>query len=227
MLIWYQRPWQTLHVSCWIFAIPPFLPPYTWTHTHEPTQSWTSLRQCQVHLIEIAIFQVKWGAILKYYLAGKIFSHWRSPTALLPNPSPAPPTNKRLIKISQVCANKHKWSQFTVNYDTQTYSHLSANPSNIREWGVFTYVWFSRRFSSQFWACWISGCAHPPSNLEVNPLQNSTGMLCHVCLCMCEREHTSLCAFLFPSSCFRAIHGGMHMNPQTWATCRPNYVLTL
>lgn len=57
-----------------------------------------------------------------------------------------------------------------------------------------------------------------------------TPLACHaMCVCVCVQESTQVFVpFFFPSTCFiSVIPGGMHMTPQTWATCRPNRVLTL
>lgn len=71
------------------------------------------------------------------------------------------------------------------------------------------------------WSCG-SGCAHPPSNLEVNPPQTSPGMPCWPRVCIWE----SPCVFLPIFSSMRFISAnpdGIHTwLPRPLTTCRPN-----
>lgn len=137
------------------------------------------------------------GAVLKYYLAGKIFSH-RSPLPL-PNPPPTPPINLVRQKMPQVCAQTRMKPVYCKQKHVCTFTHTLTQTN-------FSFACKSLQSPGMGSAhlcvaeqqvpipilclCCCSGCAHPPSNLEVNPPQTSPGMPCWPCVCVCP------CVFL-------------------------------
>lgn len=63
--------------------------------------------------------------------------------------------------------------------------------------------------------CCCSDCAHPPSNLEVNPPQTSTGMCLCVCVCRFFCQFFHLCV-----SSLQFLMGNTRL-PQPLTSCRP------
>lgn len=205
---------------------PPPSPPNTLPF---PTlkQSRNTPEACQSHFIEITIFQVKRGAVLKYYLAGKNLLTSKPPTRYPTQPLPL----TRYCRKCPAFVRRHALSQSAVNTNMsvhsqqqshrQTSPHLSVNPSNLLARGVLTYVWFSSRFPSQFGV----GAAVPavlthPATLRLIHRKPSPGMPCWPYVCVCVCVHVFFCQYsiyVFHLCCTDG-------TPQPLTTCRPNSV---
>lgn len=152
-------------------------------------------------------------------MAGTVFSH-SSPLPLQTQPEPLP-SNLVLQKCHKFCKDGDKASllrtQTCVHSHTHTLTLAQTNFSSFAcksfqspGMGSVHLCVAQQQVPIPFlsWCCG-PGCAHPPSNLEVNPPQTSPGMPCWPCVCIWE----SPCAFLpiFSSMCFiSAIPDGIH-----------------